>query len=104
MGPRSVWARMGIVYSSASINRCRSSVTPNWLDQRTIRGLLMKSVFTTLLCATAIVLADAPARAQTDPLKGLSFLEGKWEANTQGGSAGAKAAATYSFERELKDH
>ncbi len=42
--------------------------------------------------------------AGVDPLKALSFLEGTWEAKTQGGSAGAQSAGTYVFQMELKHH
>jgi hypothetical protein len=42
--------------------------------------------------------------APADPWQGLGFLEGTWEARTQAGSAGAKAAGTYTFKHELKDH
>jgi hypothetical protein len=34
----------------------------------------------------------------------LRFLEGTWEAKTQGGSAGAAASGTYSFRKELGGH
>ena len=37
-------------------------------------------------------------------MKPLNFLEGTWEAKTQGGSAGAEGVGTYTFQRELKGH
>src|SRR5580704_15997813 len=60
--------------------------------------------------ATAFLLAfvfhrtNTPTTPDTDPLKPLSFLEGTWQAKTQGGSAGANATSTYTFERDLKGH
>jgi hypothetical protein len=42
--------------------------------------------------------------APTDPWKALAFLEGTWDANTQGGSAQAQGSGTYSFAPELKHH
>jgi hypothetical protein len=42
--------------------------------------------------------------APTDPWKALGFLEGTWEAHTQGGSAKAQSSGTYTFKPELKHH
>jgi hypothetical protein len=42
--------------------------------------------------------------APADPWKALAFLEGTWDAHTQGGSAQAQGSGTYSFESELKHH
>jgi hypothetical protein len=42
--------------------------------------------------------------APTDPWKALAFLEGTWNAHTQGGSAQAQGSGTYSFVPELKHH
>jgi hypothetical protein len=42
--------------------------------------------------------------APTDPWKTLAFLEGTWDANTQGGSAQAQGNGTYSFVPQLKHH
>ena len=42
--------------------------------------------------------------ARTDPWRALAFLEGTWEAHTQGGSAQAQGSGTYSFAPELKHH
>jgi len=39
-----------------------------------------------------------------EPWKGLSFLEGTWEAHTQSGSANAQVYGTYTFKLELKRH
>jgi hypothetical protein len=51
-----------------------------------------------LICASCL-------QAQTAaPWKALSFLEGTWEAKTQGGAAGAAAAGTYTFAKELSGH
>jgi hypothetical protein len=60
--------------------------------------------------AAAFLLAPALAQpgqapaAPTDPWKALGFLEGTWEARTQGGSANAQGSGTYTFEPELKHH
>jgi hypothetical protein len=42
--------------------------------------------------------------APTDPWKALVFLEGTWDAHTQGGSAQAQGSGTYTFGPELKHH
>jgi hypothetical protein len=42
--------------------------------------------------------------APTDPWKALVFLEGTWDAHTQGGSAQAQGSGTYTFVTELKHH
>jgi hypothetical protein len=42
--------------------------------------------------------------APTDPWKALAFLEGTWDAHTQGGSAQAQGSGTYTFVPELKHH
>jgi hypothetical protein len=53
-----------------------------------------------------MLLGIAGLSAQTDssPLKPLAFLEGTWEAKTQQGTAGATAAGTYTFVKELGGH
>jgi hypothetical protein len=48
--------------------------------------------------------AQTATPAGGDPWKALSFLEGTWEAKTEGGSAGASAGGTYAFVRELGGH
>ena len=61
-------------------------------------------VLSVLLCTT-ICAQDGPAqRRPEDQWQSLRFLMGTWEANTQGGSAGAEAAGTYAFQLELRDH
>jgi hypothetical protein len=42
--------------------------------------------------------------ATTDPWKALAFLEGTWDAHTQGGAAQAQGSGTYTFVAELKHH
>jgi hypothetical protein len=42
--------------------------------------------------------------APTDPWKALAFLEGTWNAHTEGGSAQAQGNGTYTFAPELKHH
>ena len=56
--------------------------------------------------ALAALLFAAPVfgQASPDPWKELAFLEGTWEANTQGGTAGAKGSATYTFQPQLGHH
>jgi len=61
-------------------------------------------VITAFLFACVFPQANAQNSADTDALKPLAFLEGTWQAKTQGGSAGADASATYTFQRELKGH
>jgi len=39
-----------------------------------------------------------------DTWKAFAFLLGTWEASTRGGSAGAAASGTYSFQPELRGH
>jgi hypothetical protein len=56
-----------------------------------------------LLCGAGLWAQNAPA-ASEDTWKSLRFLIGKWEAKTQGGSAGASSSGTYTFQLELRDH
>lgn len=57
----------------------------------------MKWIVLTLIVATRMAAAD-------DPWRALGFLEGTWEANTQGGAAGATVAGSYTFAKELGGH
>jgi hypothetical protein len=60
--------------------------------------------------AAAFLMGLTPAQyhqalsATTDPWKALAFLEGTWDAHTQGGAAQAQGSGTYSFASELKHH
>jgi hypothetical protein len=56
------------------------------------------------LFALNLVQSDLALSAPTDPWKALGFLEGTWEARTQGGSAEAQVSGTYTFKPELKHH
>jgi hypothetical protein len=47
---------------------------------------------------------DQALSAPTDPWQALAFLEGTWDAHTQGGAAQAQGSGTYSFAPELKHH
>src|SRR5277367_347670 len=47
---------------------------------------------------------DRALAAPTDPWEALGFLEGTWDAHTQGGSAKAQSSGTYTFSPELKHH
>jgi hypothetical protein len=62
------------------------------------------SVFAAALLALNLAPNDQALSAQADPWKAISFLEGSWVANVQGGSAGAQGSGTYTFKHELKDH
>jgi hypothetical protein len=58
-----------------------------------------------LSCAPlSAVLAAPAASAPSAKWDALHFLEGSWEARTQGGSANAQGTGSYSFKRELKQH
>jgi hypothetical protein len=50
------------------------------------------------------VLFSAANLAAQNPWAPLNFLIGRWEAKTQGGSAGASAAGGYVFQPELRNH
>lgn len=65
----------------------------------------MKSfVVAAFLLAAALAQCNQTLAAPTDPWKALGFLEGTWEAHTQGGSANAQGNGTYTFKLELKHH
>lgn len=57
-----------------------------------------------LLLISALAQTSPPASSPADQFSQLSFLEGTWQAKTQGGSAGAATAGTYTFQRELNGH
>jgi hypothetical protein len=62
----------------------------------------MKNAVILLLFCSVSLCAQTPMPA--NPLQSLAFLEGTWEAKTQGGSAGASGNGTYTFRLELADH
>ncbi len=63
----------------------------------------MKTLACVLLLLSAPLLSqNAPAEA-LDPFAALAFLEGSWEAKTQG-NAGVTAGGAYTFHRELGGH
>jgi hypothetical protein len=64
------------------------------------------AILLTLSCCAPLsaVLAAPAASAPSAKWDALHFLEGSWEAHTQGGSANAQGAGSYSFKRELKQH
>jgi hypothetical protein len=65
----------------------------------------MKSVIATaLLLGLYLAQYHRAYAAPTDPWEALAFLEGTWDAHTQGGSAQAQGTGTYSFAPELKHH
>jgi hypothetical protein len=57
-----------------------------------------------LFASSLFAQTNAAPSAATDPLQPVAFLEGRWVAKTQGGSASAQGAGTYTFQRELKGH
>jgi len=68
--------------------------------------MTIKKLVVAISLSTAIVLAQKSPGAEPaqSPWKSFEFLIGTWEAKTTGGSAGATASGTYSFQTELKDH
>ncbi len=65
----------------------------------------MKSVYVVAaLIGLTLAQSDRAFSAPTDPWKALAFLEGTWNAHTQGGSARAQGSGTYTFEAALKHH
>jgi hypothetical protein len=65
-----------------------------------MRGLLTVAALFALNLAPSNRALSMP----TDPWQALSFLEGTWDAHTQGGSARAQSSGTYTFKPELKHH
>jgi hypothetical protein len=57
-----------------------------------------------LCCAFAWAQGTAAPQPPGDPWQSLRFLFGTWEAKTQGGSAGASATGSYTFQLELRGH
>ncbi len=55
------------------------------------------------ICA-GLLSAQNTAPKDQEHWSALSFLEGTWDARTQGGTAGASASGTYIFKRELGGH
>jgi hypothetical protein len=58
---------------------------------------ILAVLFTTQLSAQIAPKSD-------DPWTALRFLEGTWDAKTQGQSSGANATGTYTFKKELGGH
>lgn len=65
-----------------------------------MRILVSVLLFVSLFC----VQTNAVQSPDADPWEALSFLEGTWTANTQGGSARAKGSGRYTFQPELGRH
>ena len=63
-------------------------------------------VVAVVLCCSFPSFAQAgkPVQIPEDTWQRLRFLEGSWEAATQGGTAGAKATGAYTFSPELNRH
>ena len=67
--------------------------------------MIKRLIAVAFLCAASLYAQNAPITAPSaDPWKLLQFLMGTWEAETQGGSAGAAALGTYTFQPELRNH
>jgi hypothetical protein len=68
--------------------------------------MTIKKLTVAISLSAALVLARKSPGAEParSPWKSFEFLIGTWEAKTTGGSAGATASGTYSFQTELKDH
>jgi len=60
----------------------------------------MKTLFVFFAFAIPIFAQNTP---QQDPWKAIGFLEGTWEAKTDG-AAGVTTSGVYTFRRELKNH
>jgi hypothetical protein len=65
-----------------------------------VKILVSVLLFVLLFC----VQTNAVQSPDADPWKALSFLEGTWTANTQGGSARAQGSGCYTFQPELGRH
>ncbi len=63
----------------------------------------MKLLVVFAVIAAGVLNAQTPSKGKGQ-WSALSFLEGTWEAITEGGAAKASAAGTYSFKRELGGH
>jgi hypothetical protein len=64
------------------------------------KGLVAAALFGGIV----LVPGTSAQSAAGDPWQSLRFLLGTWEAKTQGGSAGAAASGTYTFQLELRNH
>jgi len=64
------------------------------------RGFVAAALF----CGIALAPQMPAQPTTTDPWQPWRFLLGTWGAKTQGGSAGAAAAGTYTFQLELRNH
>lgn len=56
------------------------------------------------LCVIVMAQGTPNQEQPADPWSTLRFLLGTWEARTQGGSAGAAVAGTYTFQLEFRNH
>ncbi len=66
----------------------------------------MKRIFTliSIFAIQSLAVCNVAHSAPADPWQSLNFLQGVWEANAVGGSAGAHSHGFYAFEFELKHH
>lgn len=64
----------------------------------------MKLTTAAAAICTALLCAQTAPSAGDDPWNALRFLEGTWDAKTQGQTSGVTAAGAYSFKKELGGH
>jgi hypothetical protein len=66
--------------------------------------VINKLFIVALLCAVTVHAQNSPtAKPVLSPWQSLQFLIGTWEATTQGGSARAASAGSYTFQMELRN-
>jgi hypothetical protein len=72
------------------------------LDKR--KRIVIKTLAIVLCVAGSYAPCASPAESGIDPWKSMQFLIGTWDARTEGGSAAAAGAGTYTFQPELRNH
>ena len=68
-----------------------------------MKGMSWMRVFAGVVLLLLAVAGRAQSAPAASPFSALSFLEGNWDAKTEG-SSGVSAMGTYSFRLELGDH
>jgi hypothetical protein len=68
----------------------------------TMRGIMKLGIIVAVIGAALLEAQTAPT--VKEQWNALRFLEGTWEAATQGGAAKAVASGTYTFRKELGGH
>jgi hypothetical protein len=64
----------------------------------------MKPIPVLAITCAALLYAQTAPPPISDPWSALSFLEGTWDAKTQGGKPGVNAGGAYIFRKELGGH